>query len=171
MGYFDEDDDNGSDDENEETTSKVSSTEKPKQNFKSAPKEENSIPVILNEMDKKTLMSVIETLELEVDNVKITTPPSKIRQIIKDKMIEVYELEGSDEEINESIVNIINDSLNSNDSDDLNEYQGEEEEGYQEEEDNEENFQEEEKEEEKEEKPASTGRRKSSLMDKYKKKS
>lgn len=69
-------------------------------------KEESSIPVILTEMDKKTLMSVIENLELETE-VKNTTPPSKIREMIKESIISTYELEGSDEEINASITDII----------------------------------------------------------------
>lgn len=57
-------------------------------------------------MDKKTLMSVIENLELETE-VKNTTPPSKIREMIKESIISTYELEGSDEEINASITDII----------------------------------------------------------------
>ena len=67
-------------------------------------------------MDKKTLISLVEKLELEVD-IKVTTPPSKIRQIIKDEIIKVYELEGTNDEINDSIVNIITDSLDSEDND------------------------------------------------------
>lgn len=72
--------------------------------------EEDSIPEILEEMDKKTLMSLPKILELEVEGIKITTPPSKMRRLIKDAMVKAYELEGDNEEINASITDIISDS-------------------------------------------------------------
>lgn len=159
----DEDDNNSSSDTKTESTSSTKST-------KSSSKEETStIPVLLESMDKKTLLSVIEKLELDVD-VKVTTPPSKIRQIIKDAMIEVYELEGDDEEINESIVNIITDSLeneegNQDDNEDNSseEYNSDESSDYEGGETENSSFEE----EKQEEKPVS---KRSSLMSKYQKK-
>ena len=115
-GSLDEDDENedgsAADDDyssqqNKTTTTRATSTKKT---------EESTIPILLEEMDKKTLISLVEKLELEVD-IKVTTPPSKIRQIIKDEIIKVYELEGTNDEINDSIVNIITDSLDSEDND------------------------------------------------------
>lgn len=82
--------------------------------------EENTIPDVLEEMDKKTLMSLPKILELNLD-LKMTTPPSKLRRIIKDAIIEVYELEGNNEEINSSITDIIESSLENNDNEDAGE--------------------------------------------------
>lgn len=88
------------------TESKVEKEEEP---------EKSEIPEVLQEMDKKTLMSLPKILELDVQ-IKTTTPPSKIRQILKETMIETYELEGSDSEINEQIANIINEAFDGSDA-------------------------------------------------------
>lgn len=73
--------------------------------------DEDTIPEILEEMDKKTLMSIPGILEIEIDGIKTTTPPSKMRRLIKDAMIEAYELDGSNEEVNSSITDILLDSM------------------------------------------------------------
>lgn len=73
--------------------------------------DEDTIPEILEEMDKKTLMSIPGILEIEIDGIKTTTPPSKMRRLIKNAMIEAYELDGSNEEVNSSITDILLDSM------------------------------------------------------------
>jgi len=65
-------------------------------------------------MDKKTLIKVIEALELEVE-VKITTTPSKLRLLVKDSIIRVFELEGDESEINESISQMIENAFSGDD--------------------------------------------------------
>lgn len=57
----------------------------------------SDIPAILQGMDKKTLIAVIEKLELPVE-FRPTTPPSKLRELITESICSVYELEVSDEE-------------------------------------------------------------------------
>lgn len=57
----------------------------------------SKIPEILQGMDKKTLITVIEKLELPVE-FRPTTPPSKLRELITDSICSMYELEVSDEE-------------------------------------------------------------------------
>lgn len=104
----------GNEEESEEETQEEKTTIK-KDSLKSKAEEseemeEDSIPEILEEMDKKTLMSLPKILELEVEGIKITTPPSKMRRLIKDAMVKAYELEGDNEEINASITDIISDS-------------------------------------------------------------
>lgn len=143
--------------------------------------EEDSMPTILEEMDKNTLMFLIESLELEVE-AKVTTPPSKIRQMIKEAIISSYELEGSNSSINKAIINIIEDAMNNQDEneEETADYEGgeveyEEEESddnYEEKEEEdmseEESSEKEEHEEVEEEKPAP--KKRSSLMEKYGKK-
>ena len=95
------------------------------ENDNSNDEEESTIPEILEEMDKKTLMSLPEALELDIE-IKKTTAPSKIRQILKDAIIEAYELEGSNSEINASITDIIEESLgDESDEEDNDEVEGE----------------------------------------------
>ena len=77
----------------------------------------NEIPTILEQMDKKTLNFIIKTLELETD-VKVITPPSKMRIMIKEAIIAAYELEGNNSEINEAITNIIEGATSDEDSED-----------------------------------------------------
>lgn len=109
--------------------------------------DEDTIPEILEEMDKKTLMSIPGILEIEIDGIKTTTPPSKMRRLIKDAMIEAYELDGSNEEVNSSITDILLDSMPS----DENEIESNEEENV-------------------EEETSVTSTKKGSLLDKYRKK-
>ena len=68
-------------------------------------------------MDKKTLMSIPEILEIEIKEIKNTTPPSKMRRLLKDAMVEAYELEGTNEEINANITDILSDSIPTNEDD------------------------------------------------------
>lgn len=72
--------------------------------------EEDTIPEVLEDMDKKTLMTLPELLELEVE-LKTTTPPSKMRKMIKEAIVHTYELEGTNSEINDSITDIISSQL------------------------------------------------------------
>ena len=111
--------------------------------------DEDTIPEILEEMDKKTLMSIPGILEIEIDGIKTTTPPSKMRRLIKDAMIEAYELDGSNEEVNSSITDILLDSMPS---------------------DEEETETESNEEENVEEETPVTSTKKGSLLDKYRKK-
>lgn len=111
--------------------------------------DEDTIPEILEEMDKKTLMSIPGILEIEIDGIKTTTPPSKMRRLIKDAMIEAYELDGSNEEVNSSITDILLDSMPS---------------------DEEETAETESNEEENVEEETSAPTKKGSLLDKYRKK-
>lgn len=127
---------------------------------KAAEEEELTIPEILEDMDKKTLMSLPEVLELEL-KLKLTTPPSKMRQMIKDAIIEAYELEGNNEEVNTSITDIIESAFNDDDIE-------EEEEEVDTLEEESEEKEEEPDEEEEEEAPAPP--KKSSLLSKYSKK-
>ena len=101
-------------------------------------------------MDKKTLMSIPGILEIEVEGIKTTTPPSKMRRLIKDAMVAVYELEGDNEEINSQITDILSDSMPAGDA-----------------EETEEQEQEQQPEEEQKEE---TAPKKGSLIDKYRKK-
>lgn len=78
-----------------------------------ASSEESTIPEILQDMDKKTLMTIPEILELKGVEIKVTTPPSKMRQMIKDAIVQEYELEGDDETINSSITDILANALES----------------------------------------------------------
>lgn len=71
--------------------------EEPKQAPKPAATSDNNIPEILAEMDKKTLQAVIEKLELPIE-VKLTTPPSKLRIAIVAAIAENFELDPSDSE-------------------------------------------------------------------------
>lgn len=140
----DEDNEN----ENEEKEQKNSSKKSVK---KEESEEEDIIPEILEEMDKKTLMSIPGILEIEVEGIKITTPPSKMRRLIKDAMVAVYELEGDNEEINSQITDILSDSMPAGDTEEEIEEQ------------------EEQQSEEKEQKEE-TAPKKGSLLDKYRKK-
>ena len=71
-------------------------------------KEEN---VFYGYIGEKTLMSIPGILEIEVEGIKTTTPPSKMRRLLKDAIVETYELEGSNEEINSSITDILSNSV------------------------------------------------------------
>ena len=82
-----------------------------KKKIEESVEKEDTIPEILEEMDKKTLLSIPNILEIEVEGVKITTSPSKIRRLLKDAMVKTYELEGSNEEINAIITDILLDSM------------------------------------------------------------
>lgn len=75
------------------------------------------IPTILSEMDKKTLMEVIKVLELKV-NIKLTTPPSKIRLAIVSSIIKEYELKGDD--ISNQISNIVEEAFEEDNEEDKN---------------------------------------------------
>ena len=116
-------------------------------------------------MDKKTLIELSKTLELEVD-IKNTTTPSKIRTIIKEALVSQYELEGSDEEINEAILDIIESALNDEGGESEEDSNEEENSSVDENENSEQN--EEENSEESEE--TSNAPKRSSLLDKYRKK-
>lgn len=123
----------------------------------------DEIPVLLQEMDKKTLINVAETLELELD-IKNTTPPSKIRTMIKEAIVSQYELEGSDEEINNSITEIIDSAFEGDGEGDDTQNEGDGEgEGDGE-------TQEETQDENPEPEPEQPTNKRSSLLNKYKKK-
>ena len=155
-------------DEDKEDSSN-STTTKIKPTTASSANKDNSIPVILQEMDKKTLIELSKTLELEVE-IKNTTTPSKIRTMIKEALVAQYELEGSDEEINEAILDIIESALN----DEGGESEGESEnEDSNEEENNsssEEEGEGEEGENEEESEETSNAPKRSSLLNKYRRK-
>jgi hypothetical protein len=148
------DDEEESTDENEEQEEKQPAKKvTPKKNKKPAEEkkeDEDTIPEILEEMDKKTLMSIPGILEIEVEGIKTTTPPSKMRRLIKDAMVAIYELEGDNEEINSQITDILSDSMPAGDA-----------------EETEEQEQEQQPEEEQKEE---TAPKKGSLLDKYRKK-
>jgi outer membrane biosynthesis protein TonB len=148
------DDEEESTDENEEQEEKQpakKATPKKKEEPAEEKKEdEDTIPEILEEMDKKTLMSIPGILEIEVEGIKTTTPPSKMRRLIKDAMVAVYELEGDNEEINSQITDILLDSMPASDAEETEEQEQEQQP----------------KEEQKEE----TAPKKGSLLDKYRKK-
>lgn len=156
-------------DEDKEDSSNSTTTAKIKPTTASSANKDNSIPVILQEMDKKTLIELSKTLKLEVE-IKNTTTPSKIRTMIKEALVAQYELEGSDEEINEAILDIIESALN----DEGGESEGESEnEDSNEEENNsssEEEGEGEEGENEEESEETSNAPKRSSLLDKYRKK-
>lgn len=169
-------------DEDEEDENEKKSVKKFSKKKVVEDEEEDEMPTILEDMDKKTLMFLIEKLELEV-KAKVTTPPSKIRQMIKEAIISSYELEGSNSSINKAIVNIIEDVMSNQDEDDQEKASYEEEEveyeeesdSYEEEKEDDTNEEESSKEEEQdeqeeevEEKPAP--KKRSSLMEKYGKK-
>lgn len=149
-------------DENKDDSANSASKVKSSPSTSSSANKDNSIPVILQEMDKKTLIELSKTLELEVD-IKNTTTPSKIRTMIKEALVSQYELEGSDEEVNEAILDIIESALNDEG--------GESEEDSNEEEDLpvDENEDSEQEEEETSEETSNAPKR-SSLLDKYRKK-
>lgn len=151
-------------DEDKEDSSN-STTTKIKPTTASSANKDNSIPVILQEMDKKTLIELSKTLELEVD-IKNTTTPSKIRTMIKEALVSQYELEGSDEEINEAILDIIESALNDEGGESEEDSNEEENSSVDENENSEQN--EEENSEESEE--TSNAPKRSSLLDKYRKK-
>lgn len=102
-------------DENEEKEEKQpvkkATSKKKEESAKEEKEDEDTIPEILEEMDKKTLMSIPGILEIEVEGIKTTTPPSKMRRLIKDAMVAIYELEGDNEEINSQITDILSDSM------------------------------------------------------------
>lgn len=150
------DDKEKSTDDAEEPDNKPAAEQKPiskkKEEEPAEEKEdEDTIPEILEEMDKKTLMSIPGILEIEVKGIKTTTPPSKMRRLIKDNMVAVYEIEGDNEEINSQITDILLDSIPAGDA-------GETEEQEQEQQSEEEGQKEE------------TVSNKGSLLDKYRKK-
>lgn len=151
----DNEDDN-SEEENDNKEEKVVKKSSSKKNIKEEVEEEDTIPEILEEMDKKTLMSLPKILDIEIEDIKTTTPPSKMRKLIKEAMIETYELEGNNEEINSSITDIISDSMPNEDSDEDNEEQ--------------ENEDIEDQENEEVEEKVSSKPKKGSLLDKYRKK-
>lgn len=126
-------------------------------------KEESTIPEILEEMDKKTLMSLPEALELDIE-IKKTTAPSKIRQMLKDAIIEAYELEGSNAEINASITDIIEESLGDESDEEDNKEVEEEVDNSNEEDDGDDDSDAEEKEE------APAPKKRESLLNKYRSK-
>ena len=103
-----EENDNDNEVEKETATEKKQS---PKKKVEESEEEEDTIPEILEEMDKKTLMSIPSILEIEIEGIKTTTPPSKMRRLLKDAIVETYELEGSNEEINSSITDILSNSV------------------------------------------------------------
>lgn len=152
-------------DEDKENSSSSTTKVKSSTSTSSSATKDSSIPVILQEMDKKTLIELSKTLELEVD-IKNTTTPSKIRTMIKEALVSQYELEGSDEEINEAILDIIESALNDEG--------GENEEGSNEEEnssvDENENSEQNEEENSEESEETSNAPKRSSLLDKYRKK-
>ena len=97
-----------------ETVNKATSYKEPPKKKKKVEEEkveEDTIPTILEEMDKKTLMSIPEILEIEVEGMKTTTPPSKMRRLLKDAIVKSFELEGDDDEINANITDILSDSV------------------------------------------------------------
>lgn len=71
--------------------------------------EENKIPEVFESMDKATLKVIVEDFALPIE-VKVTTPPSKLREEIYEAMIAQYELSGSNEEIEKAIVDILESS-------------------------------------------------------------
>lgn len=147
-------DDEESTDDSEEPDNKLAAKQKPTSKKKEEPaaeekEDEDTIPEILEEMDKKTLMSIPGILEIEVEGIKITTPPSKMRRLIKDAMIAVYELEGDNEEINSQITDILSDSMPG---------------------DAEETEEQEQEQQPEEEQKEETAPKKGSLLDKYRKK-
>lgn len=144
--------DDDSNDDNEEVAEEKPVAKKASKKKVEEEEDEDTIPEILEEMDKKTLMSIPGILEIEIDGIKTTTPPSKMRRLIKDAMIEAYELDGSNEEVNSSITDILLDSMPSDEEEEKEEVETES--------DEEENV---------EEAPA-TPTKKGSLLDKYRKK-
>lgn len=149
-------------DEDKEDSSNSTTTTKIKPTTASSANKDNSIPVILQEMDKRTLIELSKTLELEVE-IKNTTTPSKIRTMIKEALVAQYELEGSDEEINEAILDIIESALSDEGGESEEDSNEEENSSVNENEDSEQN------EEENSEETSDTPKR-SSLLDKYRKK-
>lgn len=152
-------------DEDKENSSSSTTKVKSSTSTSSSATKDSSIPVILQEMDKKTLIKLSKTLELEVD-IKNTTTPSKIRTMIKEALVSQYELEGSDEEINEAILDIIESALNDEGGESEEDSNEEENSSVDENENSEQN--EEENSEESEE--TSNAPKRSSLLDKYRKK-
>lgn len=152
-------------DEDKENSSSSTTKVKSSTSTSSSATKDSSIPVILQEMDKKTLIELSKTLELEVD-IKNTTIPSKIRTMIKEALVSQYELEGSDEEINEAILDIIESALNDEGGESEEDSNEEENSSVDENENSEQN--EEENSEESEE--TSNAPKRSSLLDKYRKK-
>lgn len=152
-------------DEDKENSSSSTTKVKSSTSTSSSAAKDSSIPVILQEMDKKTLIELSKTLELEVD-IKNTTTPSKIRTMIKEALVSQYELEGSDEEINEAILDIIESALNDEGGESEEDSNEEENSSVDENENSEQN--EEENSEESEE--TSNAPKRSSLLDKYRKK-
>lgn len=152
-------------DEDKENSSSSTTKVKSSTSTSSSATKDSSIPVILQEMDKKTLIELSKTLELEVD-IKNTTTPSKIRTMIKEALVSQYELEGSDEEINEAILDIIESALNDKGGESEEDSNEEENSSVDENENSEQN--EEENSEESEE--TSNAPKRSSLLDKYRKK-
>lgn len=152
-------------DEDKENSSSSTTKVKSSTSTSSSATKDSSIPVILQEMDKKTLIELSKTLELEVD-IKNTTTPSKIRTMIKEALVSQYELEGSDEEINEAILDIIESALNDEGGESEEDSNEEENSSVDENENSEQN--EEENSEESEE--TSNAPKRSSLLDKYRKK-
>lgn len=152
-------------DEDKENSSSSTTKVKSSTSTSSSATKDSSIPVILQEMDKKTLIELSKTLELEVD-IKNTTTPSKIRTMIKEALVSQYELEGSDAEINEAILDIIESALSDEGGESEEDSNEEENSSVNENEDSEQN--EEENSEESEE--TSNAPKRSSLLDKYRKK-
>ena len=149
-------------DEDKENSSSSTTKVKSSTSTSSSATKDSSIPVILQEMDKKTLIELSKTLELEVD-IKNTTTPSKIRTMIKEALVSQYELEGSDAEINEAILDIIESALSDEGGESEEDSNEEENSSVNENEDSEQN------EEENSEETSNTPKR-SSLLDKYRKK-
>lgn len=149
-------------DEDKENSSSSTTKVKSSTSTSSSATKDSSIPVILQEMDKKTLIELSKTLELEVD-IKNTTTPSKIRTMIKEALVSQYELEGSDAEINEAILDIIESALSDEGGESEEDSNEEENSSVNENEDSEQN------EEENSEETSDTPKR-SSLLDKYRKK-
>lgn len=149
-------------DEDKENSSSSTTKVKSSTSTSSSATKDSSIPVILQEMDKKTLIELSKTLELEVD-IKNTTTPSKIRTMIKEALVSQYELEGSDAEINEAILDIIESALSDEGGESKEDSNEEENSSVNENEDSEQN------EEENSEETSDTPKR-SSLLDKYRKK-